>query len=88
MEILKPKTPPVINYQAVITTNSWWKDVKGRIWVIISRQCTPEKLQDDLQFIPSSVKLLEQFKTEPVEQPWDYVVELIESGKFMALKTS
>lgn len=82
------KNPAVINYQAIITTNSWWKDIKGRIWVVISRQCTPDIHGDEIDFIPNTVTLLEQFKTDPVKQPWDYVIELIESGKFIPIKQS
>jgi hypothetical protein len=85
---MNSKTPAVINYQALLITNSWWKDIKGRIWVVISRQFTPESNGDDIEFIPNTVTLLEQFKTDPVKQPWDYVVELIESGKFIPIKQS
>jgi len=82
------KTPAIINYQAIITTNSWWKDIKGRNWVVICRQFTPESSGDDIEFLPNTVTLLEQFKTEPVKQPWDYVVQLIESGKFIPINRS
>ena len=85
---MNSKTQAVINYQALLITNSWWKDIKGRIWVVISRQFTPESNGDDIEFIPNTVTLLEQFKTDPVKQPWDYVVELIESGKFIPIKQS
>lgn len=85
---MNQKTPPAINYQALLITNSWWKDIKGRIWVVISRQFTPEAKGGEIEFVPNTVTLLEQFKTDPVKQPWDYVVELIESGKFIPIKQS
>ena len=85
---MNQKTPAVINYQALLITNSWWKDIKGRIWVVTSRQYTPEINGDDIEFIPNTVTLLEQFKTEPVMQPWDYLVQLIESGKFIPINRS
>ena len=85
---MNPKSPPVINYEAMIIPNSWWKDIRGRIWVIVSRQCTPVHRGEGIEFIPSTVKLLEQYKSDLIEQPWDYVIELIETGKFTPLRPS
>jgi len=61
--------------EAIIPRNSWWTDIRGRVWLILKYSYETQT------FLPTGVEMLELYKTIPTYQPLDVILKSIEKGQ-------
>lgn len=75
-----------INYQAMIQKYTWWKDVKGRRWLVVDRFIAIKGTAKQPVYEPETVSILEELTDEPIVRPWQDIVDMIEANKFTQIK--
>lgn len=65
--------------QAIVPRLSWWKDVKGRNWVVTGYT------EDAVNWLPSSIEIIELFAKVPVYIEVHTLLDSIEKGLFVQI---